>query len=354
MEHEQRKSKKKLLWFIISAVALIIIIATIVIVWYAENRRGWEQVERRTDHLENIIHMEVSSTGDGIIMIAPTDSWLRTSIYLPLDKIVLSEREGWEKNLGGTPWRLLRRWNRVDTHIYNLVTGERLETINVLQGLRLVAGDMIGYQLKSGGAFPVEHENGQGDLYLSWYLENIPTSPYTPREVKFLLLNLHTREWSIDRRTRPEYESISEDLRQRELERQLMIFRPWDAKPEEGRWFLSINGIEVTRGYPPFVRTRRILGQVEIRMEAFQLPKENEELYHRFHGLREFVGREDLEVAIILNDFPTAQEILALIIEDGHEITFDGSILRSDWSIDGLEHEINSFDDFFNLLTPDW
>ena len=352
MEHIQNMSKKKKLWFIIGAVALIVVITTVGILWFFENRWGWEQVER-VDSLENIIHIEVSSTGNGVVLITPMESRFSTSRVLPPDKMILSEAEGWSKRLGSIPSRYLRRWNRVDTHIYNPVTGERLETIDVLQGLRMVRQDMVGYQLAGGVA--IVREIREGDLFLSWLLENIPTSPHTPEESKSLVLNLQTREWSIDHRDRHEFqESISENERQRELERQLEIFGSWDARPEEGRWFLSINGIEVARRDPQFaVRTGNVLGQVVVRMEAFQLPRENDELYRHFPGLREFIGREHLEVVIILHDFLTAEEILALLLEDGHEISFEGSVLRDDWSIDGMEHEINSFDDFFEWLCPE-
>ena len=352
MEHIQKMLKKKKPWFIIGAVVLIVFIATVGIIRLVENRQGWEQVER-VNTLEDIIHVEVSSTGDGIVMIVPAESRFSTLRYLPLDKMILSEVKGQRRRLGSFPSRYLHRWNRVDAHIYNLVTGERLETIDVLQGLKLVRQDMGGYQLTSGMAWV--NETREGELYLIWTLENIPTSPYTPEEEKSLVLNLQTREWSIDHRAWREFqESISENERQRELERQLTIFKSWDVRPEEGHWFLSINGIEVARNISEFsVRSRIILGQVEIQMEAFQLPQENENLYRHFPRLRDFIGREHLEVRIILNDFPTAQEVLALILEDGHEISFEGSALRGNWSIDGTEHEINSFDDFFELLSPE-
>jgi hypothetical protein len=352
MEHVQKMSKKKKLWFIVGAIALIVVIATVWIIWFVENRRGWEQVER-FDSLEDFIHIEISNTGDGIVMVVPIENRMSTTGDLPLDKMILSEAEGWSKKMGSIPSRYIRRWNRMDAHIYNLVTKERIETIDVLQGLEQVSQDVIGYQLTGIGVATV-YTNKEGEFFLRWGLENIPTSQFTPEEEKSLVLNLETREWSIDHRTWREFQqSISENERQRELERELTIFGWWDARPEEGLWFLSINGIEVTIRDSRFrVRSRRILGQVEIQMEAFQLPQENEGLYRRFPGLSEFIGREHLEVRLILNDFPTAQEILTLILEDGHEISFEGSVLRYDQSIDGMEHEINSFDDFFELLSP--
>ena len=353
MERIQNMSKKKKLWFIIGAVALIVVIATVGILWFLENRWGWEQV-KKVDSLEDIIHIEVSSTGDGMVVITPMESRFSTSSVLPPDKVIFSEAEGRSKGLGGIPSRYLRRWDRVDVNIYNPATGERLETIDVLQGLRMVREDMVSYQLAGGGTATV-YEIREGELFLGWNLENIPTSRYTPEERKSLLLNLQTREWSIDHRVWYEFqESISENERQRELERQLEIFGSWDARPEEGRWFLSINGIEVGRRGPQFdVHTGNVLGQVVVRMEAFQLPGKNDELYRHFPGLREFIGREHLEVVIILHDFPTAKEILALLLEEGHEISFEGSVLRDAWSIDGMEHEINSFDDFFEWLCPE-
>ena len=43
----------------------------------------------------------------------------------------------------------------------------------------------------------------------------------------------------------------------------------------------------------------------------------------------------------------TDEEVMRLLMEDGEEISFEGCVLPADESKDGEEHEIHSFEEFY-------
>ena len=45
---------------------------------------------------------------------------------------------------------------------------------------------------------------------------------------------------------------------------------------------------------------------------------------------------------------------MSLFIEDGSEISFEDVVMVSEASIDGEEHEINSFEEYFRLRDFSW
>jgi hypothetical protein len=136
------------------------------------------------------------------------------------------------------------------------------------------------------------------------------------------------------------------------MDLQLSIFNSWplDVEATQGRSprFRIINGMD---GITFF--TSGIPGVVTVRLEAINLPRESQELYSMFPGLREFIGREGLFLNILIGGQPTAEDILTIFMEDGQEISFADIIMSADWSIDGQEHQIYSFEDYFKWVDPE-
>lgn len=84
-----------------------------------------------------------------------------------------------------------------------------------------------------------------------------------------------------------------------------------------------------------------------IVLDSSMLPNENQRLYGLFPGLKEYKDTDGLTVYIMMKEFPTMEEVLLMILEEGQEISFEGCVLPAELSIDGKEHEIDSFEDYY-------
>ena len=87
-------------------------------------------------------------------------------------------------------------------------------------------------------------------------------------------------------------------------------------------------------------------GVYQIEIMAKYLPKQNEALYGMFPELEQYRGEEDCYVCLYIGGYPTAEELLRLFMEDGQEISFEGVVMSGEYSIDGEEHEIHSFEEY--------
>lgn len=88
------------------------------------------------------------------------------------------------------------------------------------------------------------------------------------------------------------------------------------------------------------------MGIVGVQMTFSTLPKKNEALYSEFPKLKEYEGNENDIVTLYLGGYPTAEEVMKMIMEEGNEISFEGCVLPANESIDGEEHEIHSFEEY--------
>ncbi len=87
-------------------------------------------------------------------------------------------------------------------------------------------------------------------------------------------------------------------------------------------------------------------GVYKIQALAKFLPEQNEALYGMFPELEQYRGEEDCYVCLYIGGYPTAEELLRLFMEDGQEISFEGVVMSGEYSIDGEEHEIHSFEEY--------
>ena len=81
------------------------------------------------------------------------------------------------------------------------------------------------------------------------------------------------------------------------------------------------------------------------------LPSENAKLFSLFPELKEEYRNSmnvgtDKSVDIILTGNPSEEEIMSLMIPDGQEISFEGIKISAENSVDGMEHDIHSFDEW--------
>ncbi len=87
-------------------------------------------------------------------------------------------------------------------------------------------------------------------------------------------------------------------------------------------------------------------GVFEVRGLAEYLPRNNEVLYSLFPELEQYRGEENCYIYMLIGGNPSDEELLRLFMEDGQEISFSGGLLSGQYTIDGEDHEIYSFEDY--------
>jgi len=223
---------------------------------------------------------------------------------------------------------------RDNYHIYDLFTGERVETIDVLD----LTKNIDDYFHSSNLAAPLIVTADDGEIYAQWRMRKIRSSNNEDWVAGYLQMNLATREAFFSER-HIGYQRLELEANEREYRNRQRIF--WCRTN-----LLEANGIEIDSSSEFFVDLQRYGGMVEIRLLATLLPKESEALYSRFPGLQDFIGMEDLWVRVLIEDYPEPEEILTMFMEDGREISFEGVVLPANMSVDGNSHEIGSFAEF--------
>jgi len=83
-----------------------------------------------------------------------------------------------------------------------------------------------------------------------------------------------------------------------------------------------------------------------ISIKKGMLPAENQLLYTEFPRLKEYEGSDEDWVYLYFAKDLTGEEILSLFVEEGEEISFEGCVLPAEYSIDGQDHEIHSFEEY--------
>lgn len=118
-------------------------------------------------------------------------------------------------------------------------------------------------------------------------------------------------------------------------------FTPRDADSSEGGRGIEIDYISNWDS-----------GMIKVNILVSKLPEKCDKLYQEFPELAEYKSKSGGVAQLCLADYPNAEEVMEMLIEDDSEITFEGCILDSMGAIDGKEHEISSVDDY--IKWRDW
>lgn len=358
-------SKKKKIILLGGFLVLVVVIVAIAL-YSRGNRYEWEH--------------RVSSQSTEVILYAETCALNESDIIL-----VVEERERTLPDLPNFPQPIFRylpghylmgisvesyrrgpklrsfytdmRWEKYEVRIYDILTQELVRTIDVLD-----AFDRLGWEemeeYRSMGSPNMYMKDGE--LYLVWdfleFYQMEVSMPDRERNRYWVSLNYSSEEVALHEGFFYDVVRILPNEREREFHACLSIFENVSGYLYEERVDLFLNnGIEsVNRSFIGLYNDFYITGWyfpgvASIRVLASLLPEESESLYSRFPGLRQFQGREDLQIQMLLTGYPTAEEILEMFMEDGREISFEGLVLSGNLSIDGEEHEIHSFEDYMRL-----
>jgi len=345
---------------IVSILTVLLLAVGIVIFLMREtgDERDWHYFDSETS-IEGVLFAQVSSeNSDDIVYILHEVDGLRSSnSYLLGHYIVQLSRAG--RNFDEMKDGRHYYWwedDRFIFRVYDLLTRELFREFDLLQILEHEEV-LENYIFGLGNVFyAIEID---GEIYLVEMLyERLEDGSFNIGEGassrKNLLMHIYTGEHRIveDRNPRA--------IHSREFEIQNSFFsNRWIAQHspmyEDYDSFLEKNGILRGEGIGSFWFESHILptsDTVRVTLTANNLPMENERLYTLFPDLRQFRDHEDDSISIniiLTGNHWTAEDILSLFMEDGQEITFEGVIMHGDFSIDGEEHEIHSFEDYFRL-----
>ena len=88
---------------------------------------------------------------------------------------------------------------------------------------------------------------------------------------------------------------------------------------------------------------------VKISFTTDKLPENNTKLYEKFPDLKqklEGLNGQKARLEVVLTGNPSYEDIMELIMEDEREVVFNNITISAEDSVDGLEHEVHSFDDW--------
>ena len=92
-------------------------------------------------------------------------------------------------------------------------------------------------------------------------------------------------------------------------------------------------------------------GVVEAWIGIDDLNENYKKLYEKFPDLKEKVDKlkkekKEARLFVVLTDNPSYEELAELLTEDGKELSFKDIIIKNEASVDGVEHQIYSFDEW--------
>lgn len=231
--------------------------------------------------------------------------------------------------------------------IYSLETEEKLKTIDVKAILDEKYPDI---QMAQIYATPQIYQN---EPCLRFYMEKRPDTLADGDidTLQLMFINVETEEiymedysWKEFRDYRSSYDfSVDWKLMVLSDQRDYNLF--------------EINGVRVSVSSMEYFEDT-----CQLYMPITSLPEENERLYTMFPDLKETVEtltglgwEEDDDVpylSIYLTDNPSPEELLRLCIPDGQEISFEGMGISGRYSKDGQEHEVHSFEEYYEYRKP--
>ena len=92
-------------------------------------------------------------------------------------------------------------------------------------------------------------------------------------------------------------------------------------------------------------------GVVEAWVDIDNLNENYKKLYEKFPDLKEKIDKlkkekKEARLFVVLTGNPRYEEVVELLTEDGQELSFKDIVIKSEESVDGMEHQIHSFDEW--------
>lgn len=256
---------------------------------------------------------------------------------IPGKYLVLSSVAG-EREEIGTGY--INHYSCYDINLYDLKSGELIKKIDVNELME----QEREYQITSNVSFKTVEVEGKECI--RFVLERIPDEEDDRwnTDCKYLYVNIDT----LDAFTMTGEEDEVRVTENSDVKREMSIFDEW------GEYSLKdANGFscqEKEGGKEKYFYISEYPcweGMAQVWMTTDYLPKENQALYSEFPQLKEYQGKEGMDIWIYLSNYQSAEEIFKLFLEEGQEVSFEGAVLDAELSVDGQEHEIHSFEEYY-------
>lgn len=90
---------------------------------------------------------------------------------------------------------------------------------------------------------------------------------------------------------------------------------------------------------------------MKAKADIYGINNNYKKLYEKFPDLKEKIDKlkrekKDAELVVVLTGDPSYEEIMEVLSEEGQEYSFNDIVIKSEDSVDGMEHQIHSFDEW--------
>ena len=262
--------------------------------------------------------------------------------------IALSTIRGWKKK--DYTYSCLGQRTDCDkfmVEIYDVVDREVVQTIDIKKEMRPYAKEWQFLAEYNAIQDIFIDEGGSPILYIS--IDKIIHGDYAEEYGKYmdfyyLTYNLETGEAGIISHTEAyRNEEALEDMKAQ-----------WNILDYSNSALLQENGFYNSTDFmkkPCFDKDWvAMLGQsgyMILHVSAWALPEDNAELYRHFPGLEKYRDDKDKVVTFFLPDYPQVEDIFPLLVEAEQGVSFENVVLKEESAIDGQEHEIHSFEEYY-------
>ena len=323
-------NKKK--WIIESCILVILIIATVIIVSVISRKRTDAENPnvRYFDGGKNVDNIEwISVAEDGVsTCIVQYEAEPYYSI-VPGKYIIGSSVKGKEELIASC-LEYNYEYDVHEVYVYDIYTGEKKFLFNEAALMEECPGMQV--PLDDPGCYIIDEQFVYLDVWERRPSEGMSYDDVSDKD--YIYVNIEDGSYSIQEEAIESWNTYSIRIFTR-LEEKILLKNNLPEGMIE-----KINPYFYARPYQNFE------GVFEVRGLAEYLPEHNEVLYGMFPGLEQYRGEEDCYICLYIAGNPTAEELLRLFMEDGQEISFEGAVLSGEYTVDGEDHEIHSFEEY--------
>lgn len=322
-------SKKRSKIIITIGVCIVVFILSVIIIKVAEY---YNEFYRRTiskDDMNSFRYMEFNNENGSICLVEGKHGILSERIFGD-KKIYMTDYDYVSKRIVNGAWPdEVVKINKADVNIYNLKTRELLKTIDLKE---IMKKDMPSYKFESL-LWVIEREGENPLLCLRVMEDTYPNKfAYIDLETEEVVGVLSTEEvgdYGIGIVEKNEFDALANALIN---EDEIGILKENNMQFLEGKLASYI----MDYSYLKICLTKESIPAGDLR------------LYQEFPGLKDYDLGEDESLYICLDTSKSGpKELIELFLEEGQEISFEGCVLPAELSIDGVEHDINSFEDYY-------
>ncbi len=312
------KVKKKKILILIGIIIVIVLGIISVSFYFYKRAQDFEIIEDPTDASLVLWTGKGTETAEDTCVIQDMYEIVKRNLNLaviqvfPGKYLLITEREGKVKELKGEDYKDREKfyWDTAKTHVYDVADGKEVKTIDVL---KVVEENLQGYQYDGGSATPVLGKNG--NAFAEWIVSDIPENGNQEKKTKYMFMDLETGKIYVEDEGPFTFLEDGGE-KQEKFEDEIFYDGGWEDFMKENNLTELDHDKIMERAIDVVFYGLDLPGVARIRITTDGLPKENEKLYERFPGLKEWQGKKGRVACIYLGGYPTGEEIRELLREE--------------------------------------